>query len=303
MSRSGALGESVVVSSDTAIASAAQQRDAAVRSSAWRDAGLELLIACAVYLVYRSGRLLTNDSTGTAMANAQWVLDVQRPVTGSLERSVQQFALGVPGVIDVLNHFYVLVHFPATTLFLVWVFVARRGAYAAVRNWFVGVTMAAMVVHAAFPLAPPRMLDGFVDTLREYGPSIYPVDTTTSVANQFAAMPSLHFGWALMVAVAAIVLTSGQRRWWWLAHPAVTLVAIVATANHYVLDALIAALLAAVVGGPVIRRHRTAIRSGAPDTRGTTVRPARVDGDAGTHGTADDRSARSGGVPGHQPTG
>ncbi len=274
-----------VMSSDTAVASTVRRSDVAGRSPALRHAGLELFIAAAVFFVYRAGRLLTNDSNESAMANAQWVLDVQRPVTGSLERSVQQFVLNVPGVIDVLNHFYVLVHFPATTLFLVWVFVSRRGAYAAVRNWFVGVTMAAMVIHAVFPLAPPRMLDGFVDTLREYGPSIYPADTTTSVANQFAAMPSLHFGWALMVAVAAIVLTSGRRRWWWLAHPAVTLVAIVATANHFVLDALIAAALAAAVGVLVLRRHRTAIRG--EHSGPTRARQIRGDDDAGARFTSD----------------
>ena len=215
-------------------------------------AARELAIAFAVFMAYRAGRLITNDSVEHAEANAARVLRWQDAVHADVERWVQQLALDVPGAISALNHYYVYVHFPATVVFLVWVFARRRDRYVAVRNWFVGVTMSAMVVHVVFPLAPPRMMDGFVDTLAVFGPTIYPEDTTRSVANQFAAMPSLHFGWALMVGVALALLTRNRWRWVWLLHPAVTLVAIVATANHYLLDAAVAALLAAVVGGAIV---------------------------------------------------
>ena len=219
-------------------------------------AARELLIAGVVFLAYRAGRLVTNDSVDTATANAHQVLRWQGAVHADVERFVQRTALDVPGVIGALNHYYVYVHFPATVAFLVWVFVRHRERYAAVRNWFVGVTMTAMAIHVAFPLAPPRMMSGFVDTLAVFGPTIYPEDTTRSVANQFAAMPSLHFGWALMVGITLVVLTAdsfGRRRWLWLAHPAITLVAIVATGNHYVLDAVVAAALAVLVGALVVR--------------------------------------------------
>ena len=132
-----------------------------------------------------------------------------------------------------------------------------------------------MVIHVAFPLAPPRMLEGYVDTLRVFGPSIYPEDPSRSVANQFAAMPSLHFGWALMVAVGIIVLTSSRYRWWWLAHPAVTLLAIVATGNHYLLDAAVAAALAAAIGDLTLRRR--GVRWNSVDTGTLTDTPADVD--------------------------
>ena len=216
---------------------------------------IELVIAASVFAVYRAGRLVTNDSVTSAAANAERVLDAQRWLIGTMELNVQQWILDVPGAIGVLNHFYVFVHFPATTVFMVWAFARHRDRYPAIRNWFVGVTLAAMVIHVAFPLAPPRMLDGYVDTLREYGPNIYPEDPNRSLANQFAAMPSLHFGWALMVAIGIIMVTTSPRRWWWLAHPAVTLLAIVATGNHYLLDAAVAAVLALIVGLIVLRRH------------------------------------------------
>jgi hypothetical protein len=211
-------------------------------------AAIELVLAASVFAVYRAGRLVTSDSVSSATANAERVLDAQRWLTGPLELNVQRWMLDVPGAIDVLNHYYVFVHFPATTIFLAWAFARHRDRYPAIRNWFVGVTLVAMVIHVVFPLAPPRMLDGYVDTLREYGPNIYPEDPSRSLANQFAAMPSLHFGWALMVAIGIITVMKGRLRWWWLAHPAVTLLAIVATGNHYLLDAAIAAALAMVVG-------------------------------------------------------
>ena len=227
--------------------------------SSWRSTAMaavaELTIAALVFCAYRAGRLITNDSVEAATANSKRILALQGWLVGHFERAVQQTVLEVPGAIEFLNHFYVFVHFPATTVFLVWAFVRRRAFYGAIRNWFAGVTMAAMVVHVVFPLAPPRMLDGFMDTLQQFGPRIYPEDPSRSVANQFAAMPSLHFGWALMVAVGIIMVTSGPRRWLWMFHPALTFVAIVATGNHFLLDAVVAAALAGVVAVVVFRRR------------------------------------------------
>ncbi len=234
-------------------------------------AALELVLAASVFVVYRGGRLVTSDSVAVATQNAERVLDAQRWLTGTLEQNVQRWMLDIPGAIEALNHYYVFVHFPATTLFLVWAFARHRDRYAAVRNWFVVVTLAAMVIHVVFPLAPPRMLDGYVDTLREYGPNIYPEDPSRSLANQFAAMPSLHFGWALMVAIGIIRFTTGRRRSWWLAHPALTLLAIVATGNHYLLDAAVAAALAAIVGLFVLPRSNRRVESLEPLERPSTT--------------------------------
>uniref|UniRef100_UPI001ABF7F72 phosphatase PAP2 family protein n=1 Tax=Streptomyces carpinensis TaxID=66369 RepID=UPI001ABF7F72 len=110
------------------------------------------------------------------------------------------------------------------------------------------VTAAALVLHLTFPLAPPRMLAeaGLVDTARAFGPSVYGPPKTDHLSNQFAAMPSLHFGWALMVAIALIMATTSRRRWLWLLHPLLTLLVIVGTANHYWLDAIAAAALLAL---------------------------------------------------------
>jgi hypothetical protein len=87
---------------------------------------------------------------------------------------------------------------------------------------------------------------GLVDTGRLVGPSPYGDVDTQGLANQFAAMPSLHVGWALVIAVGLITVGRGRRRWLWLAHPAATLFVVVSTANHYWLDGIVAVTLLAV---------------------------------------------------------
>jgi hypothetical protein len=107
-------------------------------------------------------------------------------------------------------------------------------------------TIAALVLHVVFPLAPPRMFPdlGFVDTGARVGPAAYGRGSTYGgFANEFAAMPSLHFGWAVAVAWATLLATGARWRYTLIAHPVLTLAAIVATANHFWLDAGAAGLL------------------------------------------------------------
>ena len=202
----------------------------------------ELAIAAAVYVAYWFGRTLTRDSHAAASRNAERVIELERSLGSFTEMQLQRVAIDVPGVVEFLNRYYVGVHFPATIAFLLWVFVARRDAYATIRSWFAAVTVAGLVIHVLFPLAPPRMTPGFVDTLDVYGPDIYTDDTSRSVANQFAAMPSLHFGWALIVAIGLGRLARRGGRLW-MAHPIITLLAIVVTGNHYWIDAAVAGVL------------------------------------------------------------
>ena len=122
-----------------------------------------------------------------------------------------------------------------------------------------GTTFSALVIHVAFPLAPPRMFDemGFVDTLQKHGPKIYDAEAISNTANQIAAMPSLHVGWALIGAWAIIKASTSRWRWIAALHPAGMTAAVVLTANHWWLDAIIAALLVAVVwaaDAPIQRR-------------------------------------------------
>ena len=211
-----------------------------------RAAAIELVIVTAGFLTYRWCRLFTRDENRQAMRNAGHVIDFERALGIFGEQTVQQWALNSRVVVDVLNRYYVSVHFPITIVFLVWVYFRHFAAYSFIRTWFALVTLTALAIHVGFPLAPPRMTDGFVDTLQQFGPRVYAADPRRSVANQFAAMPSLHFGWALMLACSVIAIKRTRRSTIILLHPLLTLFAIVATGNHYWLDAIAAGLLAAV---------------------------------------------------------
>ena len=86
---------------------------------------------------------------------------------------------------------------------------------------------------------------GFVDTGALFGPNVYGPPEGGSIANQFAAMPSLHIGWATLVAIGLIVATRSRWRWLWLAHPIITILVVVGTANHWWLDGIVALVLLA----------------------------------------------------------
>ncbi|MFJ8667394.1 phosphatase PAP2 family protein [Streptomyces sp. NPDC093600] len=209
----------------------------------------ELLLVAALFLVYKCGRLLANGHESRAFRNADRVWDAERAAHLPGEGSVQALLLHGDGLVRAANTYYAAVHFPATVAFLAWLYWRRPGHYLWSRRVLALLTAAALALHLLMPLAPPRMLSatGLVDTAQVYGPSVYgATPRTDSMANQFAAMPSLHFGWALMVAIGLIAATRGRLRWLWLLHPLLTLLVIVGTANHYWFDALAAAALLAL---------------------------------------------------------
>jgi hypothetical protein len=148
--------------------------------------------------------------------------------------------------------------------FLVWMYLRRPVHYVWARRILAAVTTAALALHLTFPLAPPRLLAaaGLVDTGQVYGPTVYGAHPATdTMANQFAAMPSLHFGWALMVAIGLIAATRSRWRWLWLLHPLLTLLVIVGTANHYWLDAIVATALLGIALAVIRLPHG----AGAPE--------------------------------------
>ncbi|MEU4266631.1 phosphatase PAP2 family protein [Streptomyces sp. NPDC026092] len=208
----------------------------------------ELLLVTALFLVYKFGRLFANGHELRAFHNADRIWDVERAFHLPGEGAIQALLLHGDGdaLVRAANTYYAAVHFPATVVFLAWLYWRRPAHYLWSRRVLALLTAAALALHLLMPLAPPRMLaaTGLVDTARVYGPSVYgATPETDSMANQFAAMPSLHFGWALMVAIGLIVAGRGRLRRLWLLHPALTLLVIVGTANHYWFDALAAAAL------------------------------------------------------------
>ncbi|PBC76195.1 PAP2 superfamily protein [Streptomyces sp. TLI_235] len=205
----------------------------------------ELLLIAALYTVYRLGRVAAEGHVPRAFRNAADVWSLERTLHLPGEADVQHVLLRSDLLVHAANAFYATVHFPATVLFLLWTYWRRPGHYVWIRRVLTVLTGAGLGLHLLLPLAPPRMLEatGLVDTARVYGPAVYGDPATDSLSNQFAAMPSLHVGWALTVAVGLIAATRSRRRWLWLLHPAVTFLVVVGTANHYWLDGLVAIAL------------------------------------------------------------
>ena len=202
---------------------------------------MEFGLLGALLALYLFLRFSMKGSIGDAVGNAHHVVQVERAFGVFSESSLQSLALHSHDVILFLNSYYLLAHFTITSLFFAWMLIRKPDAYPTVRRILIIMTAIGLAIHAAYPLAPPRMLPdlGFIDTGRLFGPSPYG-DTSKGLANQFAAMPSLHFGWALLVAWGANRYSRSPWRRLLVLHPLLTLAAIIITANHYWLDAAVA---------------------------------------------------------------
>ncbi|WUS05693.1 phosphatase PAP2 family protein [Streptomyces sp. NBC_01260] len=227
----------------------------------------ELLLVVGLFVIYKFGRQAANGHVDEAFHNAGRVWDLERAVHLPGEGAVQGLLLHNETLIHLANAYYATVHFPATLLFLGWLYWRRPSHYVWSRRILAVLTASALALHLVFPLAPPRLLaeTGLVDTGQVYGPTVYgAAPATDSMANQFAAMPSLHFGWAVMVGVGLVVATRSRWRWLWLLHPAITLFVIVGTANHYWLDSIVVAALLSVALAALRLQRTEPVRAHIP---------------------------------------
>ncbi len=197
-----------------------------------------------LYVAYAWVRRLTADDYTLAFSNARKLVAFQDAIGLPSERIFQAQFLYHPGLVRAANTFYMWVHFPGTALFLFWAWWRHRPHFPVIRASLISLTVAGLILHLAFPLAPPRKLtsQGYVDTGLLFGPSPYDL-SASQAANQIAAMPSLHVGWALLVAISVVALSRSRWRYLIVVHPIVTTMVVVMTANHYWADAIIAALL------------------------------------------------------------
>jgi hypothetical protein len=203
---------------------------------------LELGLFALVAAYYIVGNRFFEPPREPAIDNARDLIAFQDLLGLNIEPAVQRFFEGVPGALPLFVFFYAGPHFVLTYGFLVWVFWKRFPAYAFVRNAFALFTLSAFTFQWIFPLAPPRMVPELA--LGDWVTDSLPVNAETpwvsSLVNDVAALPSVHTGWALLVAVLAIRLTTSPWRWLWLAYPTMIVLSIVATANHFIWDVVTA---------------------------------------------------------------
>jgi hypothetical protein len=234
-----------------------------------RRVSTEMLVVGVLFLLYKLGRGFVVGQERTAEANAQMVRGLEQALHLPSEATVQALVGSTP-LYELANTYYVAAHFPLTLAFLAWGLAARpRAEYAWARNLLIVQTFTALAIHVGFPLSPPRMFPewGFLDTAAVIGPSAYR-GGMAEIANQYAAMPSLHVGWAALIAF--VVIRTGPR---WLAalcviHATATLAVVIVTANHWWVDGLVSVglLAVALVVVPDPRRPHTkpSSRPGAP---------------------------------------
>jgi PAP2 superfamily protein len=204
----------------------------------------ELLLIAVSYGTYSVIRNAAPERVEQAQENAQSVWNLQGDLGLAFERSVNHAAEGVTWLIVTMNYYYATLHFVVTIAVLVWLFRGHPGRYGATRLVLFATTGVALVGYYFYPLAPPRLMEGvdFVDTAtvhHTWGSLSAEGTAMASVSNQYAAMPSMHIGWSVWCGVTIAVLA---RPLWLkilgLLYPAITLVVIVATANHFWLDAV-----------------------------------------------------------------
>lgn len=184
---------------------------------------------------------------GGALGRSLWIWRLERAIHLPSEAAVQRVFLPHPLLVQFFNLYYDCLHFPMLIACLVWLFVRHRRSYGRWRTTLVAFTGISLLVQL-IPVAPPRMLPqaGMVDTAVLYHQSVYGT-VAGFEADQLSAMPSVHVGWALLVALA--IITTSRRRWRWLAlaYPAMTTLAVVVTANHFWADGIVAAVILCLV--------------------------------------------------------
>jgi hypothetical protein len=208
---------------------------------------IELAMVLGLYGVYEATRGLVAGDAHVALRHAQEVISFERSLHIFVEAPVQHALLGVPGLIGTLGFAYLTLHLSLTGGLWLWLHRRRPAAYPVVRTTLLFATALAVVGYVVFPTAPPRLSGvGLVDTVSS-GHVDLNAGLVSSLYNPYAAVPSLHVGYALIVGTSlARYAPHTITRLAGLAYPPFVLLVIVATGNHFLIDAAAGAAVAAL---------------------------------------------------------
>jgi hypothetical protein len=233
-------------------------------------AALEFAIVASLYSIWRMAKNLPLDRADGAVDRAYDIVAVQEFLRMPSELSVQRFVLDHDWLAWFSAHYYAVAHVPGIVVFLVWLYARHREVYPHWRNALAILTAFCLVIRFV-KVAPPRFLSelGYVDVSVMYGIDVYGA-AGTGVSSQFAAMPSLHVGWAAIVAFGALAAGTSRWRWTGMVHLVLTAFVIAATGHHWWLDGVVALALlwVALQLDTLGRRAVTAVRVALTPGRG-----------------------------------
>ncbi|MFF2325547.1 MULTISPECIES: phosphatase PAP2 family protein [unclassified Streptomyces] len=249
----------------------------------------ELPLLALVYAAYSAGRLVVRGDVSTAVDHGLRILHLEKTLHINFEHPLNRLltahsSIGIPA-----DFAYASLHYVVTPVVLIWLFRRREAVYRRARTWLMTSTLLGLIGFTMLPTCPPRLLDaahGFVDTMAQYssygwwGTEASAPRGMGGLTNQYAAMPSLHVGWALW---CGILIWRHARhplvRALGIAYPLITTLVVMGTANHYFLDAVAGAAVmgaGALLAGPVMRvadRVRNRIAARFPRFAGVTESP------------------------------
>jgi hypothetical protein len=255
-----------------AVIRAGRRAGRSARWALWGGVAWESALLFALYGLWQFAGSFTVMGTSGALPRARWLWDAERVLHLPSETALQRLVLPHPLLVQASNLYYDILHFPLLGACLIWLYARHRADYPRIRTTVAAFTGISLLIQL-IPVAPPRLLasTGMVDTAVQYGQSVYAWSGGFD-ADEFSAMPSVHVGWALIVAIAVITVSRSRWRWLAAAYPVLTLLVVVVTANHFWLDGIAAGLLVALV--MVMQRIARGLRSGKA-SEGPQVKPVR----------------------------
>ncbi len=206
----------------------------------------EILIFVIFMIFYKISRYIAIGDEQTAFANAYRVIEWEQMLGIFHEIAWQQFVIDHTVLIQWVNEFYMRIHLPSTIIFFIWLYHYKRPYYFFIRNGFLLANVVTLFIFIGFPCAPPRMLNeiGFVDTLLTISDINLYEGNLSKLFNQYAAMPSMHFGNALLISVVCLILSKNNWiRFGMFIYPIFVLWMIVITGNHFFLDAVLGGII------------------------------------------------------------
>ena len=215
------------------------------------DVVRQVVLFMAAYQLYRLTRGLVNDPQAATVAfqNARDLIHVEQALNIFIEPSLQTFASGQQWLLDGASWMYINAQTSITLGALAWLYMFRNDSFYFVRNMFLVAFGVALIGYAAFPTAPPRFFPewGFFDAVSDFTGVRQDSVTINELFNPYAAVPSMHVAFALMISVPIARLV----RWrvlkvFWSLYPLLVVFVIVVTANHFIADAVLGACAAGI---------------------------------------------------------